>query len=154
MTSRVIDRSPRGGMQALLDVLDELENRPPRVSVGVHMDTGAQEHRGPTKGVSVADVAIMQEFGTRTRAPSPFLRPVIDERVGELRELLSAAGQRAIKSVMYGRGAAGHVVRAFGRVAARSQRLIQSRLRGATQDTGHLLESIEGRVNNTVPEVA
>lgn len=154
MTSRVIERGR--GMQGLVDVLEQLEQRPPRVTVGVHADTGAQQHRGPTEGVSVADVAIVQEFGTSTRAPSPFLRPVIDARVAELRSLLAAAGQRAIKSVIYGRGGAGHVARAFGAVAARSQRLVQRRLRSMRTgiDTGHLVESIEGRVDNAAPQVA
>lgn len=154
MTSRskIIERG--SGMRALYDALDELENRPPRVTVGVHMDTGAKDHRGPTKGVSVADVAIMQEFGSRTRAPNPFLRPVIDERVAELRKLLASAGERALKSVVYGKASAGHVARAFGRVAARSQRLVRRRLLSSRTlvESGHLLESIEGRVNDRVPE--
>ncbi len=147
MTSRVIDRGR--GMQGLYDVLEELEQRPPHVTVGVHLDTGAQPHRGPTEGVTVADVAVMQEFGTSTRRPSPFLRPVIDARVAELRGLLASAGERALRSVVYGRGGAGHVARAFGRVASRTTRLVQRRLRAHGVGTGHLVESIEGRVNGT-----
>ena len=141
------------GMSRLIKVLDELETRPPKVTVGVHWEEGVQDHRGPTHGVDVMDVARILEFGSELRAPVAFLRLTIDARRGELERLLRSAAERAVKSAIYGTAAEGHAVRAFGRVAARSRRIVQRRLQSlGLRDTGHLIESILGKVNGRLPE--
>lgn len=138
------------GMARLEAALRDLAN-PPRVTVGVHEDTGAQEHRGPTRA-TVATVAGVTEFGSSpTAGPKSFLRSTIDQKRPELEKALSQAAQRALKSAMYGSSDTGHVERALGRVAARAQRLVRATVRRiGLRDTGHLEESIEGRVGGRV----
>lgn len=142
MTSRVTDRNRTGGL------IDALERSWPRVTVGVHADTGAQTHRGPTEGVTVADVAMFEEFGTSTRRPNAWLRPSIDSHRAELRGLLAGAAQRVLAAALRGSVAPELAARAFDGVAARARSIVQGRLRSLRGgiDTGHLLRSIEGRV--------
>jgi hypothetical protein len=117
-----------------------------KITVGVHEDRGAEEHRGPTRA-TVAQVATAQEFGSRTRAPKSFLRATVDEQRAAIEKALASAGRRAIKSALYGTAESGHVERAFGRVASRVARSVQRRARALElRDTGHLVETIEGRV--------
>lgn len=112
------------------------------ISMGVHADVGAQDHRGPTKDVTVADVAVLTEYGS-----SSWLRSTFDGRRDEIRRAMLTAAKRAIKSARFGRGAGGEVERAMGRVAERyAAQMRASAGRLGLSDTGHLRESIEGRV--------
>lgn len=117
------------------------------LSVGVHADTGALDHRGPSDA-TVAQVAAGREFGNARNAPSSFLRSTVDEQRARIETSLSAAARRAVKSAIYGSSPEGHVERAFGRVATRWAKTVQRKIRKLKlKDTGQLLESIDGRVN-------
>lgn len=134
-------RDRDNGYRKLTAALEDLA-KGVKVTVGVHADRGAEDHRGPSDA-SVIDVAVIQEFAGRS-----YLRSTIDESRGAIQKALSAAGQRAIKSAMHGRGGGGEVQRAFGRVATRFARKVQARIRRMKLiATGQLLDSIEGRVN-------
>lgn len=138
------------GMRRFEAALRELEN-PPKVTVGVHADTGAAAHRGPTNA-DVYTVAAVTEFGVSpTAGPKSYLRSTVDSLRADLEHGLAQAGQRALKSAMYGSAASGHVDRALGRVAARAARAVKATVRRlGLKDTGHLEESIEGRVGGRV----
>lgn len=113
-----------------------------RVTVGVHEDRGAEEHRGPSKGVSVVDVAVLTEFG-----PTAWLRPTVDGERDQIQHRLLQAAKRALKSARFGRGTGNEVERAFGRVAEQVAARMRARLRRqGLVATGHLEESVEGRV--------
>lgn len=137
------------GMARLEAALRDLAN-PPRVTVGVHADVGAQAHRGRSNA-SVVGVMAIKEFGSPTEAPKAPLRSAIDAQRPVLEKGLAAAAQRALKSAMYGSSDSDHVARALGRVAARAARAVKANVRRlGLHDTGHLEESIEGRVDGRV----
>jgi hypothetical protein len=138
------------GMSRFEAALRDLESAP-KITVGVHADVGAQPHRGPSKA-DVALVAGVTEFGSSpTAGPTSYLRSTIDGKRAELEKALSSAGQRALKSAMHGSSESGHVERALGRVAARAARAVKATVRRiGLRDTGHLEESIEGRVGGRV----
>lgn len=111
------------------------------VTVGVHEDTGAEEHRGPSSA-TVAQVAAAQEFRGNS-----YLRSTLDEQRPQIERSLAAAARSALKSAIHGSGSGGEVERAFGRVAERFAKKVRARVRRLRLvASGHLLEAIEGRV--------
>lgn len=138
------------GMSRLEAVLRELEN-PPKVTVGVHADVGAQAHRG-SSNATVATVAAVKELGTQAEGPTSYLRSTIDAKRTEIERSLSQAAQRSVASVL--KGGPGNVALELGRAAARVARDVKASVRRlGLSDTGHLEESIEGRVDGRVVEV-
>ena len=57
------------------------------ITVGVHDDDGAAQHNG-AEGLTVADVATFQEFGTRTVPQRSFIRGWFDENQEFIAETL------------------------------------------------------------------
>lgn len=145
MNVTVRDRD-KGGKK-LVAALAELA-RGVHVTVGVHEDAGAEEHRGPSNA-TVAQVAASQEFRGNS-----YLRSTIDEQRPAIERSLAAAARRAVKSAIHGTGTGGEIERAFGRVAARWAKKVQARVRRlGLVASAHLLESIEGRVRgHRVPD--
>lgn len=138
MASAVRD-SDRGA-RALERALDELV-ADSKLTVGIHADTGAAEHRGPSRS-TVVQVAAAQEFGDARRAPKSFLRATIDEKRSEIERMLANAAGRVLR---------GEDKKAtLGAVASRVAELVRGRLRAlGLVASGHLVESIEGRVAGT-----
>lgn len=144
MTARIIDRAH--GYAHVLEALRDL-GRGRSITMGVHEDKGAEEHRSPKRGDTVADVAVLAEFGKgRGEGGTSFVRSVVDTKRTEIQAAIKEAAKRGVKSARFGSGPRGHVARALERVAARYAREMRARLRGVELvDTRHLLESIEGR---------
>lgn len=142
MASKVRD-TDRGGLRSrkIAEAVADLEQGV-GVTVGIHDDVAAQEHRGPSKA-TVGQVAEIHEY----RAGESWLRSSIDESRTQIEKALATAARRAIKSAIYGKGTGGEVPRHFGRVALRFAKKAATRIRKLKLiDTGHLFESVEGRV--------
>jgi hypothetical protein len=61
-------------------LLVTLQQQGVALTVGIHEDKGAEQHRGVgKKGATVADVASFNEFGTRRIPSRPFIRAWFDE---------------------------------------------------------------------------
>ena len=141
---RQLRRVDQGAIGKLMQAYTSLR-RGVSISMGVHADKGAEDHRGASKGVSVADVAVLTEYGSAS-----WLRSTFDGKRDELQRAMFTAAKRALKSARFGRGSGGEVERAMARVAERyAQQMRTQAGRLGLEDTGHLRESIEGRVVET-----
>lgn len=130
--SRVFDRDR--GARALTRRLEKLA-RAPRVTVGVHADTGEQQHDGPSEA-TVLEVATFNEFGTAKQQPRSFVRASVDEKERDIERGLAKAAEHAAR-----RGVdIDDVLREVGESVADRMR---SRV---PAETGSLRDAIEVRV--------
>lgn len=143
MTIRDIDRGNGRFMRVLMDL-----ERPRKVTVGVHEDVGAEDHPGPSHA-NVVEVAQFVEFGTIDEAPHSFVRATMDGVDGGA--LLRTAGERAMRSALYGSSDAGHADRAFARVG---ERLARAMRRLVPVDTGATRDAIAVKVNGLLVDGA
>lgn len=138
MSARVVDVDRSAKLRAALADLEQGVS----VTVGIHEDVAEQQHRGPSDA-TVGEVAAVLEY----RTGSSWLRSTVDESRAQIEKALATAAKRAVKSAIFGTGSGGEVPRHFGRVALRFAKKAASRIRKlGLIDTGHVLESIEGRV--------
>ena len=129
MSVRDIDH----GASALTRRLEKLSRSGVRVTVGIHEDTGAEQH---PSGDSIAAVAAALEFGTSEQRPEAFVRGAVDEQRGALGAELARAGADVLEGTP--------VSAAFGVVGAQIATSMQSRVSTAT---GTTRASIEARVD-------
>ncbi|GAB5547806.1 MAG: hypothetical protein SangKO_075660 [Sandaracinaceae bacterium] len=131
--SRVFDRDR--GARALTRRLEKLA-RAPRVTVGVHADTGEQQHDGPSEA-TVREVATFNEFGTAKQQPRSFVRASVDEKERDIERGLAKAAEHAARR---GVDIDDDVLREVGESVADRMR---SRV---PAETGSLRDAIEVRV--------
>lgn len=114
--SRVIDSGPgrMNGIKAAIRAVDGS-----KIKAGVFGEKGSRTY--PESGLTVAEVATINEFGTSEIPARPFLRTTFDERSGQwLIEL-----QRGIGRILDGKGSVDGV---FGLLRARIVGDIQAKI--------------------------